>query len=124
MAFDWFRCRIFVIPLPGMTDGEALDVAHTLVGHEEWAHGPPPTVLGPGADLLDCLVGAGCFPSKGQARKNFKKNTTLEEGLTEIRVGRAMVWVIRCRVLPRSAQVRLAMQDLCQKIRGFLKIGT
>lgn len=46
-------------------------------------------------DLYDLLVKNGTFPSKGQARKNFKGDATLKPGYSYYHVGRHLieVWV-------------------------------
>ena len=45
------------------------------------------TVIGRDETMLDILVGAGIFPSKGQARKNGHK-AEIPDGITEIIIGK------------------------------------
>lgn len=40
------------------------------------------------ADMLDLLLYAGCFPSKSQARKNWRGSPAIPEGWSEHWVGK------------------------------------
>lgn len=62
--------------------------------------GSPVTQLVPTATWLDVLVVVGIFPSKGQARKNWKGPVDIEPGLTILQAGKKRIEIAVHRVIP------------------------
>jgi hypothetical protein len=62
--------------------------------------GSPVTELPRTATWLDVLVQVGIFPSKGQARKNWKGPVDIEPGLTILQAGKKRIEIAVHRVIP------------------------
>ena len=66
-----------------------IDNQHRLEGDEASFFGPEPVdVLPASATMLDALVKAGIFPSKSEARKNWKGPIEIPDGFSEWVVGK------------------------------------
>ena len=61
-----------------------------LVGDEQvlFFDGEPVEFVDPGANMIDIVVSIGLFPSRGQARKNWKHETEIPEGFSQFVVGK------------------------------------
>lgn len=57
--------------------------------------GDEPAMLVPeGTDMLQLLVELGSFPSRGQARKNWKGPVEIPPGWTETKIGKRWLFVL------------------------------
>ena len=85
-------------------DGWLSTDASVLVGELEpelvrAIFGPQVPVRAPGdAGMVDVLVRAGAFPSRGQARKNWRGPLEVPIGSSTVRVGRRVIFLHRANV--------------------------
>jgi len=69
---------------PIVRDFNCMVSGHLAPGDREAIFGNEPVEFFDRATIFDILVAAGCFPSKNEARKNWRGIQTLPEGYTEL----------------------------------------